>query len=482
MDDNKSSNSSGINPVIFVILFIIAMVFEFYWIINYPYEYFMLFGIGIVALIFAALSFEGIAISYRRAQKERAEQTEMLIKTQKALYLATKKNNSVADLRAEQNIEAIKYLVTKMTDNQKEIAALIKENSATNQNRIGTDQSSDLGNIVEQITLSNARLAKEVQTAITVNELVKTNADLVKNVKEVLNQTIANANHSMEEESVPKAEGVAFTKMPQVEPEGFAVAEPEAPAEEEVYAELEEFAAAEPEAPMAEEVYTEPEFVSVEAEPEVSVVEETYAEQFEAIEPEVPAAEETYAGEVVDIPENEGIDQLLDRIASYTDSEGQAQDPDKTYETLEDFNIQQLLDNLEFNGTEVETPDTEQSIAEDSEAYITENEEAEHTVEDMMLESEPYMPEEDMEEEQADESEAYMSETNIEEDSETAVDMSIDGLLDNMDLFGMAEAEEDTQAEEIVEEETAGELFANPGSSNDGVLSPEEIAALFAKL
>lgn len=192
MEENKSGGYTKINPAIFVILFIIALIFEFYWIMNYPYEYFMLFGIGIVALIFGFLAYEGIVASYKKNQKERYEQNEMLIKTQKALYLATKKSSASADLKAEQNIEAIKSLVSKIEENQLELTRLLQNN-----NRKSSDNdSSDIGGLVEQITRSNAKLAKEVQAAITVNELVKTNADLVKNVQEVLGQTINNVNLS----------------------------------------------------------------------------------------------------------------------------------------------------------------------------------------------------------------------------------------------------------------------------------------------
>ena len=37
---------------IYIIGFIISIFFEYYWINYYPYDYFMLFGIGIIMCIF----------------------------------------------------------------------------------------------------------------------------------------------------------------------------------------------------------------------------------------------------------------------------------------------------------------------------------------------------------------------------------------------------------------------------------------------
>jgi hypothetical protein len=189
--EQNNNYKSRISPSVYLLIFIIAIIFEFYWIMTDPYDYFMLIGIGIIALIMGYLTFESIIMNYNRIQKERFDQNEMIIKTQKALYLATKKSTQANELRAAQSIEAIKYMVNKMTDNQKELTnmfltaseekAALTSSSATN-----TNGGEDIASLVAKLSESNNKLAKEVQAAVTVSELVKSNELLVNSVRDIL--------------------------------------------------------------------------------------------------------------------------------------------------------------------------------------------------------------------------------------------------------------------------------------------------------
>jgi len=301
MEENKNKSPHKVNTVIFIILFLIAILFEIYWIMTYPEDIFMLIGIGLVAIIMGFFAFEGIMDTYMEVQKQRYEQNEMLIKTQKALYLATKKNSAMLETKSEQNIEAIKYLVLKMSENQQQMTNLIRENNEEMAKRIETSgsdfSSSDISQLVDKLAKSNERLTKEVQAAVTVNELVKSNAELVKSVKEVLGQSVS-AVSSLEEtpafDEMPVADEVpVFEKTPIAEEIQIA---DEVPAFEET--------------PIAEEIQLTDEIPVVEEVPEVteafSYIEEeteTTIESFESeIEIEETTSEEISESEVEETP------------------------------------------------------------------------------------------------------------------------------------------------------------------------------------
>ena len=166
----------------FSMAFLAALVFEFYWILVNPYDYFMIIGIGIIMIITGYLTVDSILKAKSDADAEKAEQNDMMLKAQKAIYIATKKNAKDAEVRQAQSVKAVELMMNKMITSQQ---ALLEEKK--------TD-GDDMTSLIDQLSASNAKLAKEVQSAITVNQLVKANADLVRNVKEALNASAMNAN------------------------------------------------------------------------------------------------------------------------------------------------------------------------------------------------------------------------------------------------------------------------------------------------
>ena len=166
----------------FSMAFLAALVFEFYWILVNPYDYFMIIGIGIIMIITGYLTVDSILKAKSDADAEKAEQNDMMLKAQKAIYIATKKNAKDAEVRQAQSVKAVELMMNKMITSQQ---ALLEEKK--------TD-GDDMTSLIDQLSASNAKLAKEVQSAITVNQLVKANADLVRNVKEALNASAMNAD------------------------------------------------------------------------------------------------------------------------------------------------------------------------------------------------------------------------------------------------------------------------------------------------
>lgn len=184
--DTKPNKNYG--TTFFALAFIVAIFFELYFIMTNPYNYFMLIGIGVIMIILGYLTFDSISKAKEAAAKQLNEQNEMMLKASKAIYLATKRNTQEAQKQHAQNIKAIEYMMNNMISNEKDMVnAMITKNEEIAAKQItAKPEGNDMSSLIEQLSASNAKLAKEVQSAITVNELVKANADLVKNVREVL--------------------------------------------------------------------------------------------------------------------------------------------------------------------------------------------------------------------------------------------------------------------------------------------------------
>lgn len=185
MEKNTKKNSP---LVYFILTFITAVFFELYWINIHPYDYFMLVGIGLVVLITGYLSFDGIIKMRSEAEELKREQNETMIKAQKAIYLATKKNAAEAENMQIQSLKAVNVLMDRMVENitQKQL-----------ETKTSSGEPMDITGLINELTASNAKLAKEVQNAITVNQLVKANENLIKNVQSVLNGQSVDLSESL---------------------------------------------------------------------------------------------------------------------------------------------------------------------------------------------------------------------------------------------------------------------------------------------
>ena len=255
----------------FSMAFLAAAVFEFYWILVNPYDYFMILGIGAIMIITGYLTVDSILKAKADNDADKAEQNDMMLKAQKAIYIATKKNAKDAEIRQAQSVKAMELMMNKMITSQQ---ALLEEKKS---------DGDDMTSLIDQLSASNAKLAKEVQSAITVNQLVKANADLVRNVKEALSASAMNADQGPDLSSYVSAaiSTPVATPQPTVAPQPVVV--PQAP----VVAPTPVVA---PEPIVIPEVVTEPEPIivpEVVAEPEPIIVPEVVSEPEPIVIPEV---------------------------------------------------------------------------------------------------------------------------------------------------------------------------------------------------
>ena len=169
-DKNFKQQKAKFNFVIIYILgFVISAFFEFYWISYYPYDYFMLAGIGIILCILGYLSIDGILNIIHSAKQKRDEQAETLIKAGKAIYLTTKR------MALEQS-----HTLPEVSDVPK-----------------------DLNSLVNDLAKANERLSKEVEHAISIQPLLQENQKLVNSVQNTLNTESSAAMEEPVVEDIP---------------------------------------------------------------------------------------------------------------------------------------------------------------------------------------------------------------------------------------------------------------------------------------
>lgn len=151
MSSNKKTKSKFNFIIICIIGFVVSIFFEFYFINYFPYDYFMLFGTGIIMCIFGYLSIDGILEIINQTSRKRDEQNEIMIKASKAIYLTTKK---------------------------------IALNSHSMPDTLETPK--DFGSLIDDLSQANERLAKEVENAVSLQSLVQKNRTIVNNAREII--------------------------------------------------------------------------------------------------------------------------------------------------------------------------------------------------------------------------------------------------------------------------------------------------------
>jgi len=197
--NNKKKSINGLP--FYALTFLTALLFEFYWILNGPTDYFMLVGIGIIIIITGYLTIDTILKLRADELATRQQQSDTIIKAQKAIYLATKKNAKEAEKTRTQNLKTLEVLMAGMVSSQKELVSLLTSRSEDVASRpIVTADSADMTDLIDKLSQSNEKLAKQVQDAMTIDELVKSNAELVKSVQGI----ITNAPTPVTTDTVPE--------------------------------------------------------------------------------------------------------------------------------------------------------------------------------------------------------------------------------------------------------------------------------------
>lgn len=432
----ESKNNKNFGTTYFALAFIVAIFFELYFILTNPYQTVMLLGTGLIVVITGYLTFDSIAKAKAAEAARRDEQSDMLIKASKAIYLATKRSSQEAEQQHVQNIKAIEYMMNKMISNEKEMASLmIAKNEEILAKQITAkpeNTTNDMTSLIEQLSASNAKLAKEVQAAITVNELVKANADLVKNVREVLqnSNTLSNTASISDyvKDAVPEIKVAPEPPVASVTP-----IVPETPIVSE--------APAVPETPIVSEAPVFPDATVV---PEVSVTPEM------TVDSEIPMVEDI-PNEQEDISPIDFIDEtinVIDELPSELPTEVVEQEPDEF--DFESFEIpDETPESVNTNFNNVPLASDEDIIDDVNVSALNEMIDFEGSV----------IPDElsnDLDEQMSD----SLPPENIDNIDDTIIDNIDDVGIDNIDTTDTINTIDDNPNKQLTEEEIAA-LFAN---------------------
>ena len=176
--EEKNKSRFKINfTILYIIGFLISFFFEFYWMTYYPYDYFMLFGIGVILCIFGYLALDGIYHYIHKTVTRIEEQNEIIIKSQKAIYLTAKK--------------------IAQSDN----ATLEK----TQPQQTSSAQSNpQLDSLIGDLIKANERLAREVEDAASIHSLTQNNIKLAETLQNM--SSTAEAVPAATEEELPSAQ------------------------------------------------------------------------------------------------------------------------------------------------------------------------------------------------------------------------------------------------------------------------------------
>lgn len=134
--DKLKKNNKNYGTAFFATAFLAAFFFEFYWIINEPFNYFMMLGTGFIMLVMGYLTFDSLLKEKADNDAIRNEQNEMILKAQKAIYIATKKSSKDAAKVQAQSIKAMEILINRMILSQQE---LLKKNNANKADSISDE-------------------------------------------------------------------------------------------------------------------------------------------------------------------------------------------------------------------------------------------------------------------------------------------------------------------------------------------------------
>ena len=159
--DNKQPKKPNF-IIIYILCFLIAVIFEFYWITVHSYDYFMLIGIGVIILIFGYLTLDSFFEAKREAEQRRLEQNEVIIKASKAIYLTMKR--------------------------------MALDETSSFRTLTGDNRQKDISSLVRDLAEANERLSREVEQAMSVRSYVQDNENILHNVQEVMQNLQADSS------------------------------------------------------------------------------------------------------------------------------------------------------------------------------------------------------------------------------------------------------------------------------------------------
>ena len=195
---DKKQTSAKIHLIFSTLLLALALVAEFYTMVNYPAQYLPIALFAVLMLIFLNIAVNSVFIIKLAGEKRRDEQYESILKSEKASYLLLKKYFEEIDDKIDILQASAKVPTEEIVTAQKGVAKAVISKNRENAEAIIASNDQVMDKITEfedRLSNNNGELISEQKdiSSDAVTQLIMKQQELVEDIKDMeirLNQAI----------------------------------------------------------------------------------------------------------------------------------------------------------------------------------------------------------------------------------------------------------------------------------------------------
>ena len=442
---DKKQTSAKIHLIFSTLLLALALVAEFYTMVNYPAQYLPIALFAVLMLIFLNIAVNSVFTIKLAGEKRRDEQYESILKSEKASYLLLKKYFEEIDDKIDILQASAKVPTEEIVTAQKGVAKAVISKNRENAEAIIASNDQVMDKITEfedRLSNNNGELISEQKdiSSDAVTQLIMKQQELVEDIKDMeirLNQAIMQTQQIISSQPVQLTADVNVPTQPvTVQMTGMPVMTAPAPAQEPAV-----------QAAVQTPVQTPVQMEGAEVSDDDPII-DSFAEE-ELVDPVVEEIEEPVIDSEPEVVAEEPV----------IDSEPEVVAEEPVIDSEPEVVAEELVIDSEPEIVDEPVMDSEQEVV--AEELVIDSE-PEVVVDEPLMDSEP---------------EVVVDEPLMDSEPEVVVD---EPMVDSEPEVVVDEPVMDSEPE-IVAEPAAEEVPPMPDLSDPNKkLSPEEIAAMFA--
>ena len=238
---DKKQTSAKIHLIFSTLLLALALVAEFYTVVNYPAQYLPIALFAVLMLIFLNIAVNSVFTIKLAGEKRRDEQYESILKSEKASYLLLKKYFEEIDDKIDILQASAKVPTEEIVTAQKAVAKAVISKNRENAEAIIASNDQVMDKITEfedRLSNNNGELISEQKdiSSDAVTQLIMKQQELVEDIKDMeirLNQAIMQTQQIISSQPVQLTADVNVPTQPvTVQMTGMPVMTAPAPAQE----------------------------------------------------------------------------------------------------------------------------------------------------------------------------------------------------------------------------------------------------------
>ena len=238
---DKKQTSAKIHLIFSTLLLALALVAEFYTMVNYPAQYLSIALFAVLMLIFLNIAVNSVFTIKLAGEKRRDEQYESILKSEKASYLLLKKYFEEIDDKIDILQASAKVPTEEIVTAQKGVAKAVISKNRENAEAIIASNDQVMDKITEfedRLSNNNGELISEQKdiSSDAVTQLIMKQQELVEDIKDMeirLNQAIMQTQQIISSQPVQLTADVNVPTQPvTVQMTGMPVMTAPAPAQE----------------------------------------------------------------------------------------------------------------------------------------------------------------------------------------------------------------------------------------------------------